>query len=336
MELHIQKDISISLHQQLVTQVSMQIAAGLIAPGAKLPSIRGLANRLDIHHNTCLSAYRELEEIGLIEIRHGSGARVAMQEAHTPHSIRLPEAMPLDTLAEFFIRETTHRGHTWEEALQALEDARQKQGKNTQRQLVFVDLHADILPVFRAELQKALQCPVKAVTLDALPDSLNARTEADSHFIVSRYHVQTLRDQLKAAGHSEAELTERVTLIDVGSGQEGLSLIRQLPAGSLVAIFSVSSIILRQAEAVIKALRGDEIYIRAIVCQAPEGNAPANLFASENQAEVERVLKRARIIFADQLCLLPLEALTRKPLHLIRAIPEAEMDKLRPLLGYNV
>lgn len=62
MEISIQKGTSISLHEQLVTQISMQIASGILKPGAKLPSIRALSQKLGIHHNTCLNAYKELEK----------------------------------------------------------------------------------------------------------------------------------------------------------------------------------------------------------------------------------------------------------------------------------
>jgi GntR family transcriptional regulator len=41
-----------------------------------LPGIRGLAESLVINPNTVVKAYRELENEGLLEIRHGLGAFV--------------------------------------------------------------------------------------------------------------------------------------------------------------------------------------------------------------------------------------------------------------------
>lgn len=84
-EITLQKDSGISVHQQLVTQLAMQIAGGQLAPGEKLPSIRSLGKRLGVHYNTCLGAYQELQELGMLVLKRGSGAQVA-----TFDSLRLP------------------------------------------------------------------------------------------------------------------------------------------------------------------------------------------------------------------------------------------------------
>ena len=125
MEIRIQKGTQVSLHNQIVTQISIQIAAGLLRPGAKLPSIRALSEKLGIHHNTCLSAYRELEVVGLIEIKHGSGARVTVLESD--QTFVLPKTTDLETLADFFTREVRQRGYRWEEAQEALAASYERQ-----------------------------------------------------------------------------------------------------------------------------------------------------------------------------------------------------------------
>jgi DNA-binding transcriptional regulator YhcF (GntR family) len=321
MDIHIQKDTTVSLHKQLVTQIAMQIASGLLKPGAKLPSIRALSKRLGIHHNTCLAAYRELGENGLIEIRHGSGARVAVLDPDIDGPARkLPELSDLETLAGFFVRQVTSKGYRWEEVTAALDAVRNRMGEAVQRPLVFVDIHPDILPVFQAELQHALKRPIQT----ALLSELDPEAEKESHFIVSRYHCQALRDKLRAASPGsdsnpgrDSRLDERITIIDVGSGQQELALIRQAPTNALVAIFSTSVIILQQGEAVVKALRGDEIYTRTVIP------------SQETESEIQRILKRAQLVFSDWLCAPELRTRTRKPVHLIRVLPDAELAKLQ-------
>jgi GntR family transcriptional regulator len=323
MEISIQKGTSISLHEQLTTQISMQIAAGILKPGTKLPSIRALSQKLGIHHNTCLSAYKELEKVGLIQIRHGSGIRVAStdQDNMQPAAVTAsPETVGLDQLARFFVQQVRNSGASWEDAHSALERAWRQWREQVRQPLIVVDIHADILPVFQAELQHALQRPVQK----ALLSELNFRAERDSLFVVSRYHYQTLKEQLQAVlgtEFSEQQLTERLIVIDVGAVRQELDLIRQLPAEALITVVSGSTIILQQAEAVIKALRGEEIYIRTI------------LAGHESLSELQRVLKRSQAIFADWLCVPQLQSLTRKPIHTIRTIPEHEMAKLRALQG---
>jgi len=322
MELSIQKNTSISIHEQLVTQISMQIAAGLLKPGGKLPSIRALSDKLGIHHNTCLSAYKELEKGGLIEIRHGSGVRVSVtdQDGKKGDFPRPAENISLAQLAEFFIQQVQRKGIRWEDALEALEQARQSLSEQVRQPLVFVDIHADILPVFQGELQNALKRPVHKTTLG----QLNPLAETGSHFIVSRYHYQSLKDVLRAvwgADLTDGQISERITMIDVGAVRQELDLIKQLPPDSLVTVISKSTIILQQAEAVIKALRGEEIFIRPI--QA----------GHESLAEIQRVLKRSHAVFADWLCVEELQTMTRKPVHTIRTIPPHELEKLKAFQG---
>jgi GntR family transcriptional regulator len=53
------------------------IEIGALIPGYQLPSIRSLAETLVINPNTVARVYRDLENDGSIEIRHGLGAFVS-------------------------------------------------------------------------------------------------------------------------------------------------------------------------------------------------------------------------------------------------------------------
>ena len=53
-----------------------QIAAGILAQGEKLPSVRELASQLSINPNTIQRAYRELEQLGLVRTIPGKGCFV--------------------------------------------------------------------------------------------------------------------------------------------------------------------------------------------------------------------------------------------------------------------
>lgn len=48
-----------------------------MSPGDQLPGIRGMAESLVINPNTVIKVYRELEQEGVLEIRHGLGAFIA-------------------------------------------------------------------------------------------------------------------------------------------------------------------------------------------------------------------------------------------------------------------
>ncbi|MDI3328107.1 MAG: GntR family transcriptional regulator [Alicyclobacillaceae bacterium] len=67
----------VPLYQQLVDQVREGVARGWLRPGDRLPSVRELAVRLALNHNTVAKAYQELEREGLIETLRGRGTFVA-------------------------------------------------------------------------------------------------------------------------------------------------------------------------------------------------------------------------------------------------------------------
>jgi GntR family transcriptional regulator len=63
----------IPLYDQIASRIRLAVAAGDIAEGAALPSVRQLAARLRINPATVVQAYRVLEGEGFVEMRQGSG-----------------------------------------------------------------------------------------------------------------------------------------------------------------------------------------------------------------------------------------------------------------------
>jgi GntR family transcriptional regulator len=78
-------------YQQILEQVEAHVAAGRLAPGAPLPSVRQLAGDLGINVNTVVAAYRVLESEGIVLLRHGSRAvihpRLARPATPTPADV---------------------------------------------------------------------------------------------------------------------------------------------------------------------------------------------------------------------------------------------------------
>ena len=63
--------------EQLRTQLLEAVRSGQLAAGAKLPTVRGLADELGLAPNTVARAYRELEADGLLEGRGRNGTFVS-------------------------------------------------------------------------------------------------------------------------------------------------------------------------------------------------------------------------------------------------------------------
>jgi GntR family transcriptional regulator len=65
-----------AVYLQLVDQVRMAAASGVLHPGDALPAIRPLAEELRVNRNTVAKAYSELEGLGVIVNVAGKGCFV--------------------------------------------------------------------------------------------------------------------------------------------------------------------------------------------------------------------------------------------------------------------
>src|SRR6188768_446433 len=65
------------LYKQIVDGLKREVSEGRLAPGAALPSFRGLAEDLLVSVITVKRAYEELERDGIIHRRQGVGTFVA-------------------------------------------------------------------------------------------------------------------------------------------------------------------------------------------------------------------------------------------------------------------
>ncbi|MGK9147923.1 GntR family transcriptional regulator [Plantibacter flavus] len=100
MAIRIETGSSVSVFEQLRTQVMEQVRDGRLAPGAKLPTVRGLADELGIAPNTVAKAYRLLETDEVIETRgragtfvsaHGDPTTRQAQQAAAAYAARIRE-----------------------------------------------------------------------------------------------------------------------------------------------------------------------------------------------------------------------------------------------------
>ena len=77
------------IYQQVADGIRALIAGGELHEGQKLPPVRQIAADLGVNLNTIAVAYRELQEDGLIVVKHGSGATVAPRTASKQSGVEL-------------------------------------------------------------------------------------------------------------------------------------------------------------------------------------------------------------------------------------------------------
>jgi DNA-binding transcriptional regulator YhcF (GntR family) len=74
-------------YEQLRAEVARRAADGELPVGARLPTVRALAEQTGVAVNTVARAYKELEADGVIETRGRAGSFVAAQD-EVPRALR--------------------------------------------------------------------------------------------------------------------------------------------------------------------------------------------------------------------------------------------------------
>lgn len=77
MEIIISNSSDKPIYAQIASHIKTAILSGELEPGQALPSIRALANDLQVSVITTKRAYSDLEALGFIETRQGKGSFVS-------------------------------------------------------------------------------------------------------------------------------------------------------------------------------------------------------------------------------------------------------------------
>lgn len=249
MKISINKESSVPVRDQLVEQVSLQIASGMLTAREKLPSIRALAARLGIHYSTVTAAYNHLADVGLLEIRQGSGVRVA--------SISTRDSEPsaktdLDGMINDFLARASESGFAAKDVLKAFEKIKDRKPV---KQIVVVDRNVDFHPVLLTELKPHFSVPIKVYTVQEILEDPSLME--DSLILTSLYHLFTFQDKVK----------DRTRLVpcNIEPARLEMEKIATLRSGSLVLLVSVSQTLMTMATKLVAAHRGEEIAVRSVL-----------------------------------------------------------------------
>lgn len=93
-------------YEQIRVQVIDSVASGALIAGAKLPTVRQLADDLGIAANTAARSYRELERDGVIETRGRAGSFVASSGDATQRQAQDAAAVYADRVRQLRIEPT--------------------------------------------------------------------------------------------------------------------------------------------------------------------------------------------------------------------------------------
>ena len=109
----------VPVYRQIIDQVVGGIAAGTLAGGDQLPTVRQAAVDLSINPNTVVRAYRELEIRGVLETQQGTGTFISHQKVKRDEVERQRR---LSQLVGEFVSQAGAVGFTVRELLEQLHD----------------------------------------------------------------------------------------------------------------------------------------------------------------------------------------------------------------------
>ena len=296
MEIVLNRRGGVPVRDQIVTQLEMKILEGSLAQGQRLPSVRALARRLKVHHNTVSAAYQDLAAAGHVELQRGSGVFVRRAGAAT-----LMEAHGLDEMIRLALHSAFRKGFAGAEIRAAVE--RWLAASPPDRVLV-VDPSVEMAELLAHEIRSALAVPATPCTLDDL--AREPARAAGALTVVLPYHLESVR---RAAPGVAVEV---VTLEVAAADRQAVEAV---PAGSIVLVVSHAPTVLPFASVFLGSLRGDEVLAETRLLSASR--------------EWKRLVKAADLVLADALSVEAVRKAAPRRLREVRVVPERALARLR-------
>ncbi len=300
MDIALNKRGGVPVRDQLVTQLELRILSGTLAPGDRLPSVRALARRLKIHHNTVSAAYKDLEDSGHVVLVRGSGVFVRQGG---PTALR--DARGLDEMIRLALHAAFRKGFTGGQIRAAVE--RWLAAAPPDR-IVVIDPSREMGELIVHEISQVFPVRATAASIEevrARPALLNGTLG-----IVLPYHVQTVLDIVPGAA---------LEVVHIEPAEEERRTIMELAAGSIVLVVSHSPTVLPFATVYLRTLRGEDLLVEARL-------------VTETR-DWKRIARAADLVFADTLAFPRVRAVRKAGLREFRVVPPTAIEHIRGALS---
>jgi DNA-binding transcriptional regulator YhcF (GntR family) len=284
------------MRDQLVAQLELQILGGRLKPGQRLPSVRALARRLELHANTVSAAYQDLKSSGHVELRRGAGVFVRRR---APASF--DEAGSLDDMIRLALRAAFRKGHSALAVRKAVE--RWLKAAAPER-IVVVDPSPEMGELVAREVRDVLSVPVASCSVkqaETKPALLS-----DALVLTLPYHAGTV---------ARLAPSTAVEVLHLEFSRKDQELVQELPEGATILVVSHSPTILPFATVLLRALRGDDLH--------------AEVKLLSRSREWKRLLPVADLVLADALAADALRPLRLRRMREFRVLSEAALSRLR-------
>jgi DNA-binding transcriptional regulator YhcF (GntR family) len=303
MDIVLNRSGGVPVRDQLVTQLELKILSGDLKPGQKLPSVRSLARRLKVHANTVSAAYQDLEQIGRVDLRRGSGVFVRRDGPAT-----LGEARGLDDMIRLALNVAFRKGYRASEIRAAVERWLAAAAPD---RVVVVDPTPEMGELLVHEVRQSLGVAASACTLTQL--ARDPQIVSGALTLCLPYYAESVSRVAPSAS------IEVVTLQVADADRQ---LVMELPQGGIVLFVSHAPPVLPFVSVLLHSLRGDEILGEAKPLAAAK--------------EWRRLVAVADVVFADALSVEAVGRTRPRRLKEVRILPPEVLDRIRHALTVAV
>lgn len=261
LNIRISKESDVTIHDQLAAEITFLIATGELKPGEALPSVRDMARRLKIHHNTVSQVYQDLAAGDLLLRRRGSRMVV-----RTPGEVAPPPRVKdLDDLINATVRAALENGYSLQQLRLRVQERLMAQPPD---RILVVSIEHGMRHLLREELREELPFLVEACSLDDLslhPELTMGTLVVGTPGAISKIASLVPKDR-------------PCIPITFSSASKQAKMVRELREPSIIAVVSISEMVLRTARGVLAPLVGQQHTIREYLF--PE-QSPGNLRAAD-------------------------------------------------------
>lgn len=285
MDIRIDKRSEVSVRQQLAEQIIFLIATEKVKPGEALPSVRELARRLKIHHNTVSEAYKDLARRTWVVRRKGSRVVVRL----IGERAELTNRHDVDDLINATIRVARERGFS----LQALrERVRTRLLAEPPDHILVVEEEPGLRGLLQQEIRTALRQPVDGCSLSELAAQSGLAIGA---LTVSGQYLIGDVDRLVPKGVPAIALA-------FSAADEHLDLLRRLDHPSVISVVSVSRVFLQTARSLLAPALGRHHVMRDFLFPPddPKSLRAADLVFADSIARLQ--VKHTKVLEYRLIC----------------------------------
>jgi len=161
MRFWLSRNSSVSLREQLATQIMLGVISEDLKPGKHLPSVREMARLYGVHFNTVSAAYHDLVKRGWLDTHRGSGVYVRRLPPSPPQTSS-PQTghAPVDDLIARLLHDAHARGISAGEVQARLQTWLSMQAR---QRLIVAEPEPELGSILVAELREATGIPVTLV-----------------------------------------------------------------------------------------------------------------------------------------------------------------------------